>query len=170
VRAASVMLLVGLALLAGACGDDGGVGPVAGASPDREQLDAAALFVALPQGHKYGPPPAGERERISKQFLATGIADVGVRQIRRDDGAAGIAVTLVDEQDIPFEDLRSGIEAGGGEVVEEEIDGVPFLVGTDKFDNFIAVRTAGNEGLFVYAATRRDARSFARPFARRLGG
>ena len=137
----------------------------------QETRDAAALFVEpLPRGLTYGPPPKGERERLTEVFEDAGMEDVEIRRIRRDDGAAAIAIGMVADEDMPIEEVAAGIEEGGGRTVPEDIDGVPFHVGVDNHDNFIAVRTQGNAAFWVYAATRRAARSFARPFAQRLAG
>jgi hypothetical protein len=172
VRVPSIALLLTTALLGAACGSDGG--SVADATePEaheagQEPLDATRLFVALPNGLRYAPPPRRGGAQMRKVFLDAGIDDVDVRRIRRDDGAVAVAVTLVDAEDLPLGDLGAGMQAGGGEVAPEEIDGVRFLVGTDEYGNAIAARTYRNAGVVVYAKTRSDVRSFARPFSRRL--
>ncbi len=166
-RGLPVALLLTLALIGGACGGD--AEPAAG-ERGPETRDAAELFVELPRGLTYVPPPKGERQRLTKLFEDAGMEDVEVRRIRRDDGAAAIAIGMVADEDIPVQEVATGIEDGGGKTVPEEIDGVPFRVGVDTHDNFIALRAHGNAAFLVYAATRRDARSFARPFAQRLTG
>ncbi len=167
-RASPVALLLTVALIGAGCGSDDEPTTSERTPAAQETTDAAALFVELPRGLEYGPPPEGERERLTKVFEDVGMEDVEVRQIRRDDGAAAIAIGMVGNEEIPIDEIAAGIEDGGGETVPEDIDGVPFHVGVDTHDNFIAVRSHRNAAFWVYAATRRDARSFARPFAERL--
>jgi hypothetical protein len=170
VRAPPAALLVTVALIGAGCGGDDGSAP-SDEAPAQETLDAAAVFVEqLPRGLSYGPPPKGERERLTDVFKKAGMEDVEVRQIRRDDGARAMAIGLVADEAIPMDEVATGAEDGGGEIVTEDIAGVPFHVGVDAHDNFIALRSHDNTALWIYAATRRDARSFARPFAKRLAG
>ena len=162
-------LLLTVALIGAGCG--GSDGSTSGEpAQGQEPLDAAALFVEqLPRGVKYGAPPKGERERLTGLFKEAGMDDVEVRQLRRNGGARAMAIGMVAaDEEIPMDDVAAGVEEGGGEIVTEEIDGVPFHVGTDSHDNFIALRSHRNTAFWIYAATRRDARSFARPFAQRL--
>lgn len=167
--------LVILILLVSGCGDDekafdagsqqGGEDAADGVRPS--SVDAADIFLPLPRGYSYGPPPAGERERLEELFASADLKDIEIRRIRSRGGAA-IVIGAVATPSSPATEMREGFEQAGGKLTPQRLAGAPFLVGVDAFEHDVAIRRDGVRFIVIYAASPSDLRLFAKPFARSL--
>jgi len=160
--AAAFLLLLGLGRVAGQAQHTSASG---------ERIASVnELFVELPAGLRYAPPPAREARQFEASFreqAGSSNANIEVRRISSRNGARALVIAALGDKRADLGEIEQSFERAGGSAAVERIDGTEFLVGKGPrgTGGAIAYRADGEAVVFILAASETDLRAFARPFA-----